>query len=155
MISARWPALSVDLRAEVAGVGVLTWLRRYVYGELHHELKRFNVQEGGVAQRVCFLLRLKPERIDEYVAAHQHVWPEMRAALSRAGWQNYSLFVRPDDGLVVGYLETDDFAAAQSAMAATEVNARWQVGMADYFQSPAGVLPDQAMTPLTEYFHLD
>lgn len=105
--------------------------------------------------RVCFVLHLKPERIDEYVAAHEHVWPEMREALSEAGWHNYSLFVRPDDGLVVGYLETDDFAAAQSRMAATEVNARWQAGMSDFFENPAGVQPDQAMTPLTEYFHLD
>ncbi|MCW2733722.1 MAG: L-rhamnose mutarotase [Mycobacterium sp.] len=107
------------------------------------------------AQRVCFVLRLKPERVDEYVAAHAHVWPEMLGALSEAGWRNYSLFVRPDDGLVVGYLETDDFEAAQSGMAATEVNARWQAGMAGFFQNPAGVTPDQAMKPLTEYFHLD
>jgi L-rhamnose mutarotase len=97
----------------------------------------------------------KPDRVDEYVAVHESVWPEMLGALSRAGWRNYSLFVRPDDGLVVGYLETDDFAAAQSGMAATEVNTRWQAGMADYFQHSAGVLPDQAMKPLTEYFHLD
>ena len=108
-----------------------------------------------MAQRVCFVLRLKTDRVDEYVAAHQHVWPDMLEALSDAGWRNYSLFVRPDDGLVVGYLETDDFAAALSGMAAAEVNTRWQAGMADYFESPAGVLPDQAMTPLTEYFHLD
>ena len=48
----------------------------------------------------------------------------MLEALSEAGWRNYALFVRADDGLVVGYLKTDDFAAAQSGMAATEVNAR-------------------------------
>lgn len=107
------------------------------------------------AQRVCFVFRLKPERVTEYVGAHEHVWPEMLAALRVAGWRNYSLFVRPEDGLVVGYLETDDFAAAQSGMAATEVNARWQAGMADFFQNSAGVLPDEAMKPLTEYFHLD
>jgi L-rhamnose mutarotase len=107
------------------------------------------------AERVCFVLRLKPERVDEYVTAHAHVWPEMLGALSDAGWRNYSLFVRPDDGLVVGYLETDDFEAAQAGMAATEVNARWQAGMAGFFQNAAGVTPDQAMKPLTEYFHLD
>ncbi|MBJ7340993.1 L-rhamnose mutarotase [Mycolicibacterium sp.] len=110
---------------------------------------------NAAAERVCFVLRLKSDRVDEYVATHQHVWPDMLDALSAAGWRNYSLFVRPDDGLVVGYLETDDFAAAQSAMAATEVNARWQAGMADFFQHPAGVQPDQAIKPLTEYFHLD
>jgi L-rhamnose mutarotase len=107
------------------------------------------------AKRVCFVLQLRPERVDEYVAAHEHVWPEMLGALSDAGWRNYSLFVRPDDGLVVGYLETDDFEAAQSSMAATDVNARWQAGMAGFFRNPEGVRPDEAMKPLTEYFHLD
>lgn len=107
------------------------------------------------AKRVCFVLQLRPERVDEYVAAHEHVWPEMLGALSDAGWRNYSLFVRPDDGLVVGYLETDDFEAAQSSMAATDVNARWQAGMAGFFRTPEGVRPDEAMKPLTEYFHLD
>jgi L-rhamnose mutarotase len=109
----------------------------------------------NATERVCFVLRLRPDRVDEYVVAHEHVWPDMLEALKTAGWRNYSLFVRPDDGLVVGYLETDDFVAAQSAMAAIEVNARWQATMADYFQNPEGVQPDQAMTPLTEYFHLD
>jgi L-rhamnose mutarotase len=56
---------------------------------------------------------------------------------------------------VVGYLETDDFAAAQRRMAATNVNDRWQAGMAQYFQNPEGANPDRAMQQLAEYFHLD
>src|SRR5689334_14684236 len=106
-------------------------------------------------ERVCFLLQLKADRVADYLEAHRTVWPDMLAALHDAGWHDYSLFVRPEDGLVVGYLETDDFAAAQARMAATEVNARWQARMADFFDHPAGVAPDEAMTPLTEYFHLD
>ena len=35
------------------------------------------------------------------------------------------------------------------------VNDRWQAGMAQYFQSPEGANPDQAMQQLAEYFHLD
>lgn len=65
-----------------------------------------------MTERVCFLLQIRPELLDEYLTVHEHVWPEMLAALSRTGWRNYSLFVRRPDGLVVGYLETDDFAAA-------------------------------------------
>lgn len=103
-------------------------------------------------QRVCFLLHLRPDRVDDYLAAHHHVWPEMLDALRDAGWHNYSLFVRPEDGLVVGYLETADFDAAQRAMAATDVNARWQAGMAEYFADAAA--PDRAMQPLQHYFHL-
>lgn len=71
-------------------------------------------------QRVCFLLKVRRDRIAEYRERHAAVWPEMCEALSATGWHNYSLFLR-DDGLLVGYLETEDFAAARSGMEATEV----------------------------------
>ncbi|QHY99520.1 L-rhamnose mutarotase [Streptomyces sp. S4.7] len=105
-------------------------------------------------ERVCFVLKVRQERLAEYRERHRAVWPEMLAALGAAGWRDYSLFLR-DDGLLVGYLETEDFAAARAAMAATEVNARWQAQMAPYFESLNGAGPDDAMAPLTEIFHLD
>ncbi|MFJ3656124.1 L-rhamnose mutarotase [Streptomyces nigra] len=104
-------------------------------------------------QRVCFLLKVRADRLDEYRERHASVWPEMRAALSATGWRNYSLFLR-DDGLLVGYLETEDFAAAVAGMEATDVNARWQAEMASFFESLDGARPDEAMRPLTEVFHL-
>lgn len=105
-------------------------------------------------QRVCFLLKVRIDRLDEYRERHASVWPDMLQALSDTGWRNYSLFLR-DDGLLVGYLETDDFAAAQSAMAETSVNAKWQTEMADFFEALDGAKPDEAMRPLTEIFHLE
>lgn len=104
-------------------------------------------------QRVCFLLKVRADRLDEYRERHAEVWPEMLQALSETGWRNYSLFLR-EDGLLVGYLETEDFAAALAGMEATEVNARWQAEMAPFFESLDGVRPDEAMQPLTEVFHL-
>ncbi|GAA1943563.1 L-rhamnose mutarotase [Streptomyces durmitorensis] len=103
--------------------------------------------------RVCFVLKVRQDRLDEYRERHAAVWPEMLEALSVTGWHNYSLFAR-EDGLVVGYLETEDFAAAQAAMASTDVNARWQREMAPYFESLDGRDPDAAMVPLSELFHL-
>jgi L-rhamnose mutarotase len=100
-------------------------------------------------ERVCFLLRVRPDRLDEYRARHRDVWPAMLAALRGAGWRNYSLFLR-EDGLLVGYLETEDFAAAQAAMEATDVNARWQADMAPFFETG----PDQGFERLQEVFHL-
>ncbi|MBO3744742.1 L-rhamnose mutarotase [Streptosporangiaceae bacterium NEAU-GS5] len=105
-------------------------------------------------QRVCFLLRVRPELVDEYRRRHAEVWPEMRAALSATGWHNYSIFVA-DDGQVIGYVETDDFEGALSGMAATEVNARWQRQMAPFFEGIGGAAPDTAMRPVPEAFHLD
>ncbi|MEU2655282.1 L-rhamnose mutarotase [Streptomyces sp. NPDC007325] len=104
-------------------------------------------------RRVCFLLKVRAERAEEYRARHAEVWQEMRDALTAAGWHNYSLFLR-EDGLLVGYLETEDFDRARAAMAATEVNARWQAEMAGFFEETAGRRPDEAMRPLTEVFHL-
>jgi L-rhamnose mutarotase len=105
-------------------------------------------------RRVCFTLQVDPARLDEYRVRHAAVWPEMRSALRDAGWHDYSLFLR-DDGLLVGYLRTDDFAAAQAAMDATEVNRRWQAEMGDFFVDLDDGRPDLAMQPLDEVFHLD
>lgn len=77
----------------------------------------------------------------------------MQKALRKTGWNNYSLFLRPD-GLLVGYLETENFELARAGMAKREVNERWQREMADFFVQPEGVLPDRAMQPLEEVFHL-
>lgn len=100
--------------------------------------------------RCCFLLHVRPERLPEYIDAHQHVWNEMRRALSACGWRNYSLFLQASTGMVVGYFESDDVDAAQARMAATGVNARWQAEMAPYFVGPDGGSNDV----LPQYFYL-
>ncbi len=64
------------------------------------------------------------------------------------------MFLR-DDGLLVGYVETEDFEEAVAGMAGLEVNARWQAEMAGFFMNPAGVTPDKAMVALEEVFHLE
>ncbi|MET0956454.1 MAG: L-rhamnose mutarotase [Cryobacterium sp.] len=104
-------------------------------------------------ERVCFQLQVKPECIPEYTRRHAAVWPDMLRALATTGWHNYSLFLRAD-GLLIGYLETDDLAAAQAGMAATEVNARWQAEMGDFFVALDGA-PDTGFLQLTEVFNLD
>jgi L-rhamnose mutarotase len=104
-------------------------------------------------ERVCFLLRVRPDRLDEYRERHAAVWPDMLQALHETGWHNYSLFLRAD-GLLVGYLETDDLAAALSGMQAREVNARWQADMAPFFELPQDGRPDTGFERLDEIFHL-
>jgi L-rhamnose mutarotase len=104
-------------------------------------------------ERVCFLLRVRPDRLEEYTRRHTAVWPEMLDALRSAGWRNYSLFL-DDDGLLVGYLETDDFAAALAGMERTQVNARWQAEMAPFFELPGDQRPDTGLRRLQEVFHL-
>jgi L-rhamnose mutarotase len=104
-------------------------------------------------QRICFVRQVKRGRVQEYKERHSSVWPEMKKALQETGWNNYSLFLRPD-GLLVGYFETDSFEKARAGMARREVNERWQREMADFFVQPEELLPDQAMAPLEEVFHV-
>ncbi len=72
----------------------------------------------------------------------------MRDALRATGWGNYSLFLRPD-GLLIGYLQTEDFEAAQRAMEETDANARWQAEMAPFFER------ELTFERVEEVFHLD
>jgi L-rhamnose mutarotase len=104
--------------------------------------------------RYCFTLHVRPDLLAEYQQRHAAVWPDMLRALRDAGWRNYSIFARPD-GLLIGYVEADDLAAAQQAMAATEVNARWQADMSRYFTGLDGRPPDEGFLPLEEIFNLD
>ena len=104
--------------------------------------------------RYCFTLHVRPDRLAEYRERHAAVWPDMLCALRDAGWRNYSIFARPD-GLLIGYVEAGDLAAAQRAMAATEVNARWQAEMSRYFTGLDGRPPDEGFLLLEEIFNLD
>jgi len=105
-------------------------------------------------ERVCFLLKVKADRLEEYKRRHKAVWPDMLQALRETGWRNYSLFLR-DDGLLVGYFETADYARALEGMAGREVNERWQREMAGFFENLGGRRPDEGLLRLEEVFHLE
>lgn len=100
------------------------------------------------------MLKVKSDKLDEYKARHAAVWPEMQKALRESGWRNYSLFLAPD-GVLVGYLETDDFERCCAEMQERPVNARWQAEMTSFFESNGDRAPDQIMIPLEPIFHLD
>ncbi|WP_314645571.1 L-rhamnose mutarotase [uncultured Microbacterium sp.] len=103
--------------------------------------------------RVAFQLRIRPDLVEEYVARHTPVRAEMLAEIAAAGRRDYSLFLG-EGGVLFGYYETDDDAAAQAYLAASPIAARWEAEMAPYFDGLDG-RPDQAAAPLTEVFHLE
>ncbi|MDD7837180.1 L-rhamnose mutarotase [Paenarthrobacter sp. AB444] len=103
--------------------------------------------------RVCFRSSVQPELMDEYKRRHAAVWPEMLRALKDSGWNNYSLFLAPD-GQLIGYVECEDYEAAQARMALTDVNARWQAGMASLF-ADSNVPPDEGFEIVEEVFNLE
>jgi L-rhamnose mutarotase len=103
-----------------------------------------------MTQRQGFVLRVKPEKIDEYVEAHRHVWPEMLQALRDAGIRNYTIFRAGNE--MFGYFEADDLRHTAEFLAAQEVSARWQDAMAELLDER---VPDSGPPPLEEVFRLE
>jgi len=103
--------------------------------------------------RVCFQLQVLPSLINEYRAAHEAVWPEMLQAILDSGRRNYSLFLG-DDGLLIGYYETDSVEASQEALRQDPRTALWESTMSRFFAEDHS-RPDQAAKALTEIFNLN
>lgn len=101
---------------------------------------------------ICFISRVRPDRLAEYRERHAAVWPEMLEALRDAGWRDYHLYLSVD-GLLVGHFVGTSYADCQRAMAATAVNGRWQAEMSEFFVNPGN--PDEGFAILPEVFHLE
>lgn len=102
-------------------------------------------------EKSCFLLRVAPEHLADYLEAHEAVWPDMLRALHSCGWRNYTLFLEESSGLVVGYFESEDVNQSFAEMEKREVNTLWQREMSKYFLAPDGGKPQI----LRNYFNLE
>jgi L-rhamnose mutarotase len=103
-----------------------------------------------MTERTGFVLHVRPERIDDYLAAHRNVWPEMLEALHASGVRNYTIFRAGDS--VFGYFEADDLEASGRYLAAQEVCTRWQDSMAELLQER---VPDGGPPAMEEIFRLE
>jgi L-rhamnose mutarotase len=103
-----------------------------------------------MTQRTAFVLRVRPDKIEEYVDAHRAVWPEMLDALRAAGIRNYTIF--RDGNQMFGYFEADDLEATARYLARQNVSTRWQDDMADLLEQR---VPDQGPPALEEVFRLE
>ena len=103
-----------------------------------------------MTQRQGFVLRVKPDRLDDYVEAHRRVWPEMLQALRDAGIRNYTIFRGGNE--MFGYFEADDLERAAAYLASQSVSTRWQDAMADLLEDRVS---DAGPEPLDEIFRLD
>jgi L-rhamnose mutarotase len=72
--------------------------------------------------------RLKPGAEQRYDEAHTAVWPELLAAIRRAGVHKWLIY---RDGLdLFHHIECDDYDRAIAELADNPVNLRWQAEMA-------------------------
>ena len=104
-------------------------------------------------KQACFTLNIEKENLKAYINSHD-IWPEMLAAMSQAGIKDYSLFFR-EDGLIVGFFKSEDPQASLAKLGRTEVNARWQKHMAQFFGGAEPDMESDQLKWLSQYFYLE
>jgi L-rhamnose mutarotase len=101
------------------------------------------------------VVRVRPDRIDEYERLHAAPWPGVLAAILAANIRNYSIYRHGE--LLFAYFEYvgEDFAADMKTMAADPVIQEWWA-RTDSMQEP---LPERApgdwWLTIPEIFHTD
>lgn len=108
-----------------------------------------------MTQRYGSMIRLRPDKRDEYLELHANVWPAVEARIAASNIRNYTIFSRDD--ILFGYYEYvgDDLAADMAKIAADPETQRWW-SLTDPCQER---LPDakdgEQWTTLTQVWHLD
>lgn len=76
-------------------------------------------------RRIGMVIRVKPEKFEEYKRLHANPWPGVLETLRRANIRNYSIFHHA--GLLFAYLEYhgDDWEEDQKRIAADPITQAW------------------------------
>ena len=76
-------------------------------------------------KRIGSVLRVKPERFEEYRQAHAAVWPEILDMIRQCNIRNYSIYYK--DGWLFSYFEYtgQDYAADMAKMAGDPKTQQW------------------------------
>lgn len=106
-------------------------------------------------QRYGSVIKVKPEKLDEYKQLHAAVWPAVLDMIAACHIRNYSIYLK--DGYLFSYFEYtgDDFAADMAKMAADPITQDWWK-VTDPCQEP---LPTRKAgewwASMEEVFHVD
>lgn len=108
-------------------------------------------------QRFGSIIRLKPEKYEEYKQLHANVWPEVAAMIEVCNIRNYSIYHW--NGLLFSYFEYigEDLTADMAKMAADPKTREWWA-VCDPCQQPVqghstGSIEGNWWTGMEELFH--
>ena len=76
-------------------------------------------------KRYGSIIKVVPEKLEEYKKLHAAVWPAVLEQIRRSNIRNYSIFYK--DGMLFSYFEYigDDYEKDMAAMAADPVTQEW------------------------------
>ena len=80
-----------------------------------------------MSQRFAFQVELLPNKVDDYVALHREVWPEVERKFHEVGVRSLSLFLQGTTlFMVMEYVGSQPFAAALAEYAADPKIQEWE-----------------------------
>ncbi|MBM3987739.1 MAG: L-rhamnose mutarotase [Planctomycetes bacterium] len=109
-------------------------------------------------KRYGMVIRLRRDKVEDYVRMHAAVWPSVLARISACNLRNYSIFLQQLDDArpyLFAYFEYtgSDFAADMARMAADPETQRWWK-LTEPCQEPlAARAPGEWWTSMSEVFH--
>jgi L-rhamnose mutarotase len=111
--------------------------------------------QSQVPRRYGMVLRVKPERFEEYKRMHQAVWPGVLERITASQMRNYSIFHR--EGWLFAYFEYwgDDFEADMRLVAADLETRRWWSIMEPMQEPLPTRAPNEWWARMEEVFHID
>jgi L-rhamnose mutarotase len=90
--------------------------------------------------RYLMVIKVRPERRDEYIAIHKAPWREMLEAIRDAGFVNELIWYFEDQSII--YLECDDHDACNARLRASEACKKWDMEMLPRFAAEP-VMPEK------------
>ncbi|MFS0726356.1 L-rhamnose mutarotase [Paenibacillus sp. 1P07SE] len=80
-------------------------------------------------EHVSFVLKIDPDRAEEYKIRHEQVDPELESQFAKVGIRRYHIFFH--EGILFAYMEVEDFEEAMKQLSDHPANIKWQQFMSD------------------------
>jgi len=104
-------------------------------------------------ERLALTYRLRPGKKEEYIKAHNEVWPEILQGLKDAGCHEMTIFLRGNQLFL--YAIIDDIEAFTRTRESDPYYQKWHAWMTDLLQHPYDEDEPSAFAPLTEIWRFD
>ena len=101
------------------------------------------------------VIRVRPEKLEEYTRYHAKVWPEVLATIRKCNIRNYSIYHK--DGFLFSYFEYHgtDFKADMERMAADPKTREWWAVMKPMQMPLETRAPGEWWAEMEEVFHTE
>ena len=111
-------------------------------------------------KRIGCVVRVKPEKVEEYLRLHTDVWPGVLKKIKQCNIEKYSIFHKKlptGEHYLFSYLEYvgDDFDADMAKIAEDEETQRWWDVCKPLLEPVEDLPPGEVWSEVQEVFHLD